>query len=489
MMVPVPLSVAPDAPSHESQVSAQNDVFVGEFGARDCRHHVEGGDVAQEFGVGVEADAGALAALGQPEHQRVVLAGEVDRGDFAGLGREDLVDAPAVGPAAGEEAERAGFLESLRAAAAEPPLGLAEPLLAGLIAGLGHALEGLGRGVVLPGLVLTAGRLREGGGHELALDRGKPRRELLGAGHRGQHDHLALDGAVGARAPRQNHPFEAAHPGLDQVDVGDAAVPTGPGAVLLALDGDSPALVVGDEPVGGARVGGGAHQAGADRVEQGLGEGEGLAAGAHALGPHGLDDGVVGGEGLGGGGGEGEGDGAAESDCRRGEHFESDGGGHWSFGGAEGYAERLPTGCGGKASRCLTCRKSALVRREETCHSRTRFQEFRARGGRNQSPMAVTTPIWSVRPSGSRPTRQAPAAGNQPARERRNGNRKPVVARQAGPSQAAESPFVARCRPCRRRANAGTSRCPTGMDRPRRRHRRTGSDPTSWTLVTVSDSK
>ena len=66
------------------EVRAQDDVFVGELRARDRRHHVEGGDVPQELGVRVEADAGALVAGRQPVHQRVVLAGKVDRGYLAG---------------------------------------------------------------------------------------------------------------------------------------------------------------------------------------------------------------------------------------------------------------------------------------------------------------------------------------------------------------------------------------------------------------------
>ena len=116
--------------------------------------------------------------------------------------------------------------------------------------------------------------------------------------------------------------------------MGDPPIPPGPGAVLLTLGRDPPALVVGDQPVGGAGVGGGAHQPRADRVEQCLAELEDLAAFAHPLFPHRLDHGVVGGEGLGGGGGGGEG--GAQQEGRRAESLVCGGAAHGYLDGVEG---------------------------------------------------------------------------------------------------------------------------------------------------------
>ena len=280
---------------------AQQHVLVGQVGSGDGGHDVESGHVAQEFGLRVQADARALVPRCEPVEQGVVLARQMQRGDLAGGGGEDLVHAPAPGPVAGDQPEGAGALQPLRAC-----VGDERELIAGLpfrhrcFPRFGHALEGLRGGVVEPRLVLAAGRFGEGDCDELALGRRQPGVQLGSVGEVGQRDHLTLHGPVGAGAPGEQRALERPSAGLHHVDVGKAALPSDPGAVLLPLRLDAPALVVGDQPVRGPRVGRRAHQPWADGVEQGLREVEGLASRAHALFPHRLDDGVVGREGLGG---------------------------------------------------------------------------------------------------------------------------------------------------------------------------------------------
>ena len=124
-----------------------------------------------------------------------------------------------------------------------------------------------------------AGRLGERGEHEVPLRLRQPRPEGGGVGHVGQHDHLALDLlALGADAPGEHRRLERAHAGLEQVEMGDAAPPAAPGAVLLVARRDAPAAVGLHHPVVGGLVRRRAGEPRAQRVEQHLRERLHLAA-------------------------------------------------------------------------------------------------------------------------------------------------------------------------------------------------------------------
>ena len=111
VIVPVPLSVAPEMPSQESKCAESTTYSSGFSVPLIIGDGVEDRLLAQELGVEVEPEHRVLAVLGQAVDQPVVLAGEGDGGRPGVVGLEDLDGAPGVLGPGGDDPGHAALLQ------------------------------------------------------------------------------------------------------------------------------------------------------------------------------------------------------------------------------------------------------------------------------------------------------------------------------------------------------------------------------------------
>ena len=166
------------------EVRGEHDVFVRLLAALHLRDGVEHGLLAAHLGFGAHAQRRPLVVLGKPEHQPIVLAGQLERRHDLAHVAEDASRAPtAVVPARRDHAGRAGFAKATtqrsRAQSARVA-GLANPFRPSQRATRAsrvHAREGARRSQFLPLLVRPARWLGEGGEHEFPACLRQPRDE------------------------------------------------------------------------------------------------------------------------------------------------------------------------------------------------------------------------------------------------------------------------------------------------------------------------
>jgi hypothetical protein len=205
---------------------------------------------------------------------------------------EDLVHAPALRPARGQDGHRAGLLHHRvrrRGEEGEPAL----PGVAGLRPLPREPLEGGRAGQPRQRLGLAAGRLRRRGEDRPAPHRRQPRVGLLRAGELRHDDDVGLDRLPArSRAPGEPARLQRLHPRRGHHDGERAVLPAAPGAILVSARGHAPRLVVPQQPLARRREARAARQPVADGVHQHLRQALRLRA-LHALRPHPLDHRVV----------------------------------------------------------------------------------------------------------------------------------------------------------------------------------------------------
>ena len=225
-------------------------VLVGEFAPRNRRYRIEHRPFPEELRVGKYLQHRALAVLGEPEDETVILAAQIQRRHLLGAGAEDLLNPPAIRPAGSDNTGGPGLLQPLgeparTAATAEADVGKA--LAPSLACCSPLPLHLLHRGVgcpLFPVIIGPACGLRERDGNEFAASVRQPCCERTGVGDFGHDDDVTSHGApVGAGAPGEHGALERADPRLDQIDVGAPAPPVHPRAVLLILGPHSPTTV------------------------------------------------------------------------------------------------------------------------------------------------------------------------------------------------------------------------------------------------------
>ena len=282
-------------------VAAEDHVLLGFGAAWDDGEGVEHRHFAEEAGLGVDTQHRPLTVLGQPVHEPVRLAAQVEQRGPLVPGAEDLVYTPPFRPLRADDPRRPRRRPALPAGrAARPPCSprvRATPAAARSRSSVMRRHR-LGPGELLQVLPRTATRLRSRDEDELAPHLRQPRLERFGGAGVLQNHHLRFDGPVRGRAPCGGHALQRSHARRDEIDVGDPALPTPPGAVLLLIRLDAPLSVLRQRPVVGAGHGGRSGEARPDRVHHHLAKRVDLRA-LDALLPDRPDYGVVRGKGLG----------------------------------------------------------------------------------------------------------------------------------------------------------------------------------------------
>ena len=282
------------------EVRRHHHVLIGLLGPTDGCDGVEHRLLAEELRVEVHPERRLRAALGEPEHEAVVLAAQREYGGHDVIGLEYLARAPRVLRARRQHAGDPCLLQphaEFPAAKCQAVAGAAHvaaaPFAGDLRAKRIHPLARARRRIRRPVFARAAGGLRCGHQHELAARLWQPPDELRTVREAGQDDRSRRHvPATGARAVAHHRRLEGAHPRRYEVHVRPSAPPPAPGPILLDARRDAPRLVGAQQPLLRAARVGCALKAGTERVEEDGGQFHGMGA-VHADRPDPAQHGVV----------------------------------------------------------------------------------------------------------------------------------------------------------------------------------------------------
>ena len=257
----------------------EHDVLVGKLRSPNLSDDVRDRHFAQVFRFRGEPKHGLAATGGKAVDQTVVLTTQLEGGCVAVVGIEHAGGPVRPRPERRHDPECARRLHLCVQVAPATVLrpGGGQVLVPGAVrlrARLGHGLERAILRELAPLVVGAAGGLREGEHHPFAAYRPQKGLPVRGRAHLRQDGHTAFHRlATRPGAPRQNAPFQRAHPWGHQVHMACAPVPSLPGAVRHRAGLYPPAGQHRDRPFLGALHMRRAGEPGPDGVEQHMGHG------------------------------------------------------------------------------------------------------------------------------------------------------------------------------------------------------------------------